>query len=861
MPVDPHRQGRLRAVQAAALLATLLNGADTVAQSPQRPIGGESPMEGVRLHAPAAGAGRDASAIEVNPASLGWLPAWSVRLHHTELRREGRVGGTGSALFASAPLPFYRKLSLGAAVSWLRPSEAIGYPDIVKLGFAAAYRPRPWLSLGVAFHTLIADEDPAIDGLGSFDLGLGVRPLEWLSFGLALRNLNTPVYDGLPISRRYDLDVALRPLATRRLEVGLGFALHERRGTLDPHARLAVEPLRGLRLFAHAELRRRDYDRDGGQTTDFRITSGLAFDFERLGFAASTVIGRSLEASSTGPLAASAARSAFQGASLSFSLRGDRLAPLIEGRPKLIVLKLRKGLNARRLLGLVGVLRVVETRPDVAGVVLHLDGVTLGWANAQELRAWVARLRRAKKRVYAFLSVAGFRQYYAVAGADRVFLDPAGGLRVAGVSSARLYFRGLFDKVGARPQFIRIAEYKSAPEIYTRKGPSGPALKVQKAVLGSLFSQLVGDLAKDRGMSTKRLREVIDQGPFTPTTALEAGLVDELVEAPRVGRRVAALAHARLWSAGKLRRTAPRWAVGPQIAVITLEGDIVSGKSSNVPLIGRKVVGDKTIVKALSWARASGRVKAIVLRIDSPGGSAVASDRMWRAVRAAARHKPVIVSMGNVAASGGYYAAAGGHTIYALPATITGSIGIFAGKFDLSALLARVGVTLHREQHGKRASMASFTKPYSDEEKRFILTRLRYYYDRFLAAVGESRGMKVAAVDRVARGRVWTGVQARKEKLVDRHGGLTAALEEAKRRAGLAGRPVRLVVLPKVKRSWLRLASRFLRGASVGEAGAADDASSELPSPVRELVETIPPVLFVEKANTPLTRLPVMVLP
>jgi protease-4 len=853
--------GRLFGVSSASILISALLATPVQAQTPQRPIGGESPLAGVRLHAPAVGAGRDASSIEVNPAGLAWLPAWSIRLHHSEMRAKGRVGGTGSALFAAAPLPVYRKLVFGASVSWLRPSDAIGYPDIVKLGFAAALRPKPWLSMGVAFQTLICDGDDAIDGLGSLDVGLGVRPLEWLSIGATLRNLNTPTFAGLPLARVYDLEVALRPLATRRLELGLGFALHERRGTLDPHARLAVEPIRGLRLFAHAELLRRDYDRDGDRTTDLRITSGLAFDFERLGFALSTVLGRSLPASATGPLAEGAARSSFQGAALSLSFRGDRLAPLIEGRPKLIVLKLSKGMSTRRLLGLMGVLREVERRPDIAGVLLHIDGLGLGWGNAQELRAWVTRLRRAKKRVYAFLGVASARQYYAVAGADRVFLDPAGGLRLAGLSSARLYFRGLFDKVGARPQFIRIAEYKSAPESYTRKGPSAPALRVQKAVLDSLYGQLSTDLAKDRGLKIKRMREVLDLGPFTPAKALEAGLVDELVIAPRIGRRVAALAHARLWSAGKLRRTSPRWAVGPQIAVISIEGDIVQGKSSRVPLIGRKVVGDKTIVRALSWARGSATVKAIVLRINSPGGSAVASDRMWRAVRAAARYKPVIVSMGNVAASGGYFAAAGGHTIYALPATITGSIGIFSGKFDLSGLLAKIGVTVHREQRGKRASMESFTKPYTDEERRFILSRLRYYYDRFLAAVGKGRKMKVAAVDKVARGRVWTGAQARKVKLVDRYGGLTAALEDAKRRAGLEGRPVRLVVLPKVKRSWLRLASRFLRGGSVGAAETDDAPATKLPSPLRELVDAIPPSLFVEKANTPLTRLPVMLLP
>ena len=247
----------------------------------------------------------------------------------------------------------------------------------------------------------------------------------------------------------------------------------------------------------------------------------------------------------------------------------------------------------------------------------------------------------------------------------------------------------------------------------------------------------------------------------------------------------------------------------------------------------------------------------------------MASDAMWRSVRALAKRKPVIVSMGNVAASGGYYAAAGGHAIYAMPATITGSIGIFSGKFDLSALLAKVGITIHREERGKRASMESFSRPYSEQEQRFILSRLRYYYDRFIAAVGQGRKLKKDAVDKVARGRVWTGAQARARKLVDRHGGLTEALEEAKRRAGLGSRPVRLVVLPKVKSSWLKVASRLLKAKADGSgateatppplpAGVEADvvpSASPLPTPLRELVRSIPPVFFRAKSGAPLARL------
>lgn len=843
-------------LRATSLLAVLVvsTPAWVGAQSPDRPLAGEAPTLGVRLHDPAVAGTGDASALEVNPAGLGWLPSWSLRLHHAELRSKSRLPGTGTALFAAAPLPFFRKLSFAAGFQWLRPSEAIGYADTIKLSLGTAIRLRPWLSLGASFHTLISDGDSGIDGIGAMDAGLALRPLEWLGFGFTVRNLNTPLLRGLPLSRVYDLELALRPFATNRLELGLGFALDERRGDFDPHARLSVEPLVGLRIFSYLEVLRRDFYRDGDERTDVRFSVGLGFDFERIGFAVATLMGRHMNAGA-GPLSEKPAREVFQGASIALSLHGQRRAPLVEGAPALVELTLGKRLSQRQLVGLIGLFRSIEKRKDLAGLLLRIDGFSAGWGQTQELRRWIRRLRRAGKRVYAYLRAPNARNYYLAAGATRVLLDPAGGLRLAGLASQRLYFRGLFDKIGAKPQFIRIAEYKSAPESYTRTGPSEASQRVTRSLVNDLYGQLVHDVARDRKVTAKQLRATIDQGPFTPPYALKAGLVDEVLGPERLRGRVQALAEARLVPASKVLRRTPRWPVGPQIAVIVIEGDIVHGKSTTIPLLGRRVVGDRTIAAALGWAQSNARVKGVVLRINSPGGSALASDRMWRAARELAKRKPLIVSMADVAASGGYYAAAAAHRIYAMPGTITGSIGIFSGKFDLGALLDKLGISVHTEARGKRATMESFTRSYSADEQKFLLSRLRYYYDSFVSAVAAGRKMTVKAVDAVARGRVWTGAQARREKLVDAHGGLTEAIAEVKRRAGLGSRPVRLVVLPHAPKGLLQLAKQLL-GA---RARTAD--SPLLPAPVRELVETIPPVFWHARSGAPLTRLPLWILP
>jgi protease-4 len=293
----------------------------------------------------------------------------------------------------------------------------------------------------------------------------------------------------------------------------------------------------------------------------------------------------------------------------------------------------------------------------------------------------------------------------------------------------------------------------------------------------------------------------------------------------------------------------PGWEVGPAIAVITVEGDIVDGESTTVPLIRRHLAGDRTIIQAIEYAMRSDTVKAIVLRVNSPGGSAVASQHIWQALRRARKRKPVVVSLGDMAASGGYFVACAGDHIVAEPGTITGSIGIYTGKFDLSELLAKVGINTHTTARGKRATMDSSTRPYSAEERGFILARLQYYYREFLSAVGTGRSMTQDQVHEVARGRVWTGKQALERKLVDAIGGLQDAIEEARRRAGLGKeRHVRLLVLPKRPRGIL---ARLIKAIGSGKA-----SESPIPRALQAQLSGIAPIPWYAESGEPLARLP-----
>jgi len=832
----------------------LLLAPSAVADRPVRPLGGEPPTAGIRLDAPSLVGDRDPAGVEVNPASIGLLPSWALMVRHTELSKKGRFGGGGDALLFGTPLPYVSALALGAGFQWLRPTDAIGYADSVKLSLALAMRLTGVLSIGLGYHGFISDDDSALNGLQTLDVGLTLRPFEWLGAGLVVRDLTTPVYDGLPLQRVYDLEIVGRPLASDRLELGAGLRIGERRGDFDPYFRIEVEPRTGLRLTAGVEVVPRDFYRTGETTHDVRAVVGFGINLEQVGLAFSTFLGRQMDLASGSfatdePLATDEARGVFQGAGVTLRLQGARQTPLFNMRKKILHLELGQDLSQQRWIEIVQQLREVERRADLHGVLLEIDGLQCGWAQAQELRQWIHRLRKAGKQSYAYVRAPSDREYYVAAAADSVMLDPGGGVRLDGMAFRSLFFRGLLDLVGVNPQFVRVAEFKSAPETFTRRAASGPAREVRRSLLDDLFQQVLHDLAHDRQLTAVQMRKIIDEGPFTPPLALKARLVDRLVEPEGVKARVAKLSGGgQVITHRTLSRLRRRWPVGPAIAVVLVEGDIVRGKSIQIPLLGRRMAGDETIVETLSWARSHDDVKAVVLRVNSPGGSAMASDTIWRAVERTRKAKPVIVTMGDMAASGGYYVSAGADRIFAQPATITGSIGIFSGKFDLSGLMKRLGIGIDVESRGKRATMEDFERPYTEEERGFILSRLQYFYRAFLKAVGQGRKMTMDQVHKVARGRVWTGRQALGRGLVDAHGGLIDAIEEAQKRAGLAlDRPVRIYSLPTVKKGLLaRLLSLVAR--PPGDLGLPDAALRAL--------RALPSVLLRARSGEPLARIP-----
>jgi len=518
------------------------------------------------------------------------------------------------------------------------------------------------------------------------------------------------------------------------------------------------------------------------------------------------------------------------------------------------------GGDASTVRGLVESLRKAKRDPRITSVLLLPSTLDLPfWAKVQELRDAIVDFRQSGKTVVAFLEYGGDREYYLASAADRVFLLPTSPLDLAGVASYEVFLRGALDKLGAYPDFVHIGAYKTAVNQLTEKGFTPAHREMTESLNRDLYDQLVRGIADARHKSVDEVRRLLDEGPFAPDAARRAGLIDDLAYLDQLDDRVAALKT----PAGDLprveeseyRRVSPR-SVGirPQsrIAVLYASGVIASGKSSQDTVNGA-IIGSDTIVEQIQRIRDDDSIRAIVLRVDSPGGSSVASDVIWRELTITRDQKPsrpLIASMSDLAASGGYYISMPAQVIVAQPATLTGSIGIFGGKIAIGDTLAKIGVTTETVQSGRNANLSSPFTPFTPEQRAKLMDYMDVFYDAFVEKAAASRHTTPAEIDAVAQGRVWTGQQARARGLVDELGGLDAAVAIAKQRAGIpADEDVELVAYPPRRTLYEALAqqlgsSSFSVWAQLA-GGAEGRAFAALTAPVR-----------VFRRNEPLALMP-----
>jgi protease-4 len=453
-------------------------------------------------------------------------------------------------------------------------------------------------------------------------------------------------------------------------------------------------------------------------------------------------------------------------------------------------------------------LRAAGRDERVKGLLLRPRQLSAGWGKMQELRTGIEAFKRSGKPVYAWLETPGLREYYLASAADRIYLAPEDFLDVKGLRIETMYFKGTLDKLGIQFEVEHMGKYKDAGDMFTRKDMSPETKEALNALLDGIWNDVSSTIGPARRMKPEQFRALVDEAPFLAPAALKAGLVDELSYLPAVEKALARKAGL----AGPVS-ISPQLLLGDmkppprsqRIAYLVAEGDILRSAPDNP--WGRDIgLSPAPVTRLVKSIADDPTIKGVIVRVSSPGGDAIASDEILESLKDLARKKPVVVSMSDVAASGGYYIAMTGDPVVAYPDTITGSIGVIYGKANLKGLFDKLGFSTETLTRGKFADIDSETKPLSPEGRKKLQESLRSIYSGFLKRVAEGRKSNVEAIEPLAQGRVWVGSDAYKNHLVDEMGGIDQAIQVLQRKAALpSGVEARLVVYPGRKSFWERV--------------------------------------------------------
>jgi protease-4 len=731
-------------------------------------IGGTDLSRGTTLLPGSSAWSDEATSLVYNPAGLGRagsLNAWFVH-ERSNVRRMDNDGLWLASGVAGL-------VGLGVGFEWLRTD---GDVDRAKTAVGLSVGPQ-LLSAGLAVNWFFGGP---VQSLVSADVGLQSRPLRWFALAGTVRNLNTP--GGL--SREWTVGVGLRPLG-ERLTLGVDWVVPEARALGESRLQytLAATPVRGLRLLAGAS-------HAFTPGASLYLHAGIGVDLEHFGY--------------TQGVAYADGRLNWQ-----FAARAslDKHGSVLPER-KLAVVSLADvgtdgGLTLGSLLGVteedkyLRLLRFLERAardPELAGVVLKVEGSGLGLSRSDEVREAISRLRAAGKKVYAYILSAGDAEYLMVSSCDAIFAAPEAMLILDGLRSTVTFFGGAAKKLGIDVDVARVGPYKTFADQFTRQDLSPEHRETLEAWLDDATAHVAAQVQRGRGLEPAAFQAALDEGLKPPRRAVELRQVDALLTPQQLDEHL----REQLPGVRVARGYRPfderdeRWGQRPAIAIVPVLGNITGGKNGSTPLVGQSA-GAESFIRALAEAAEDSRVKAIVVRVDSGGGDALASELMYRAVLEAKKKKPVVASMGDVAASGGYYAAMGADEIYASPTTLTGSIGVFYAKPALRRLAEDYGVYQVAIDRGALAGITDLFDPWTEPQREAAQKWIDDFYDSFISEVAASRKLDKARVDAVARGRVWSGRAAQAHGLVDHLGGLLDAVAAAKRRAGV-GDDVELVI-------------------------------------------------------------------
>lgn len=432
----------------------------------------------------------------------------------------------------------------------------------------------------------------------------------------------------------------------------------------------------------------------------------------------------------------------------------------------------------------------------VLGIRAEMGGLNLGWAQVEELRQAFLDYRSTGKECKIWAEAYTNKEYYLASACNEVLAPEAGVFLVTGLSMTITYYADLFEELDIKPNFAHVGDFKSAVEPYERTGPSEAASEATNALLDSLYTAFIDGIAEGRQLTSQKVRDLLNNPPITPQGALEAGAIDAIQYRDQFLMKDNEDFEFFHWRDFMSKISSDTLINEHSIGVIYADGAIMNG-SSGGSLFGGQSIGDHTLRRHIQRA-IDEDVDALVLRISSPGGSGSASDAIWREMqRVKELNIPIVISMGDYAASGGYYISMIGDYVFAQPNTITGSIGVFGGKMNFSGLYDKVGMDLHTYQRGSFANLFSSTSDFSDAERAKYQEFLNGFYQVFITKAADGRNLTVEQIHEVAQGRVWTGTQALEHKLIDELGGLEDAIQKAAELSGI--QEYKIITIPQPK--------------------------------------------------------------
>ena len=707
----------------------------------------------------------------VNPAGVRFIESAELFYLHERSVNRGQVVD-GVYLGDS----FFNFIGLGLDIEWVRatPSNA---QDHRKTSWTLALGSRT-LSLGTSFN-FYSSSDPNLDRMVSWDLGLTARPFREFALAGVVKNLNHPTEGTLTFAREYDIGVGVRPFG-ERLTVGLDYLFNDVGGFTAGLAQYAVqaEIFRGVTVGAGLS--------HGFQSpNEVNFQFALTLDTSHFGVTYSQGVANS----DSDYLVA--VRASFQKYPAVFSSGKVMLVDLEQwlNPPSNATLELFGLGPGDPYLRLVRLLDESARDPLLRGMVLKVGSLpTLGLGRAIELREGIQRLRSTGKKVIAVLLIAGDAEYLMASAADQVYAVREAELLINGFSANAVFLGDAMDKLGVRWDVARVGAYKNAPDALTRSQMSKEQEEAINAYLDSDVDVFQGRVSAARNIQRAQIQKAWQEGLLTPARAKSLGLIDDTIDVADIPSRVAEVIPNASYDPGYRpnQTRANYWGVHPQIAVVPIVGVITTGRSQRDPFGLTQTAGSETVVKAIQRAADNINVDAIVVRVDSGGGDGLASNLMYQAVLEARKKKPVIASMGDVAASGGYYAAMGADQVFAPATSITGSIGVFILKPGLSPLAEKLGIHHRTLKRGELADFLNFWDPWTPAQKEAAQKWVDSFYDNFITEVAKSRKLTKQRVDEIARGRVWSGRDAQERGLVDKLGGIFEALQAARHQAGIA---------------------------------------------------------------------------